>query len=124
MLPASCESDSRSTADVVRAVHQRYFDAGIQRYGFHGLSYESLVHHFGERLPERAIFAHLGNGASLCALRNGISIDTTMGLTPTGGIPMGTRSGDLDPALVDDVVLGCVDPVGEAGGDIARAAVP
>ncbi|MGB6675560.1 MAG: acetate/propionate family kinase [Terriglobales bacterium] len=78
---------------------RRYFEAGIQRYGFHGLSYESLVHHFGERLPERAIFAHLGNGASLCALRNGISIDTTMGLTPTGGIPMGTRSGDLDPGV-------------------------
>jgi acetate kinase len=76
---------------------QRYFEAGIRRYGFHGLSYESLVHHFGKKLPERAIFAHLGNGASLCALRNGTSIDTTMGLTPTGGIPMGTRSGDLDP---------------------------
>ena len=78
---------------------QRYFDAGIRRYGFHGLSYESLVHHFGARLPERAIFAHLGNGASLCAIRNGFSIDTTMGLTPTGGIPMGTRSGDLDPGV-------------------------
>jgi acetate kinase len=78
---------------------QRYYDAGIRRYGFHGLSYESLVHHFGDRLPKRAIFAHLGNGASLCALRDGISIDTTMGLTPTGGIPMGTRSGDLDPGV-------------------------
>jgi acetate kinase len=78
---------------------QRYFDAGIRRYGFHGLSYESLVHHFGALLPERSIFAHLGNGASLCALRNGISIDTTMGLTPTGGIPMGTRCGDLDPGV-------------------------
>ncbi len=78
---------------------QRYFDAGIRRYGFHGLSYESLVHHFGAQLPEKAIFAHLGNGASLCALRNGLSIDTTMGLTPTGGIPMGTRSGDLDPGV-------------------------
>ena len=78
---------------------QRYFDAGIRRYGFHGLSYESLVHHFGMRLPERAIFAHLGNGASLCAVRNGVSVDTTMGLTPTGGIPMGTRSGDLDPGV-------------------------
>jgi acetate kinase len=78
---------------------QRYFDAGIQRYGFHGLSYESLVHHFGTRLPGRAVFAHLGNGASLCALRNGVSVDTTMGLTPTGGIPMGTRSGDLDPGV-------------------------
>ncbi len=82
------------------ALPQRYFDAGIRRYGFHGLSYESLVHHFGTKLPERAIFAHLGNGASLCALRNGRSIDTTVGLTPTGGIPMGTRSGDLDPGIL------------------------
>jgi acetate kinase len=82
------------------ALPQRYFDAGIRRYGFHGISYESLVHHFGSELPERAIFAHLGNGASLCALRNGQSIDTTMGLTPTGGIPMGTRSGDLDPGIL------------------------
>jgi acetate kinase len=80
-------------------IPQRYFDAGVRRYGFHGLSYESLVHHFGAQLPERAIFAHLGNGASLCALRNRVSIDTTMGLTPTGGIPMGTRSGDLDPGV-------------------------
>ena len=78
---------------------QRYFDAGIRRYGFHGLSYESLVHHFGAQLSQRAIFAHLGNGASLCAVRNGVSVDTTMGLTPTGGIPMGTRSGDLDPGV-------------------------
>jgi acetate kinase len=77
-----------------------YYDAGIRRYGFHGVSYESLVHHFGQKLPARAIFAHLGNGASLCALRNGVSIDTTMGLTPTGGIPMGTRSGDLDPGVI------------------------
>ncbi len=79
---------------------QRYFDAGIRRYGFHGLSYESLVYHFGAQLPERAIFAHLGNGASLCAVRDGASIDTTMGLTPTGGIPMSTRSGDLDPGVL------------------------
>jgi len=78
---------------------QRCYDAGIRRYGFHGLSYESLVHHFGDQLPERAIFAHLGNGSSLCALRDGVSIDTTMGLTPTGGIPMGTRCGDLDPGV-------------------------
>jgi acetate kinase len=82
------------------ALPQRYFDGGIRRYGFHGLSYASLVHHFGAQLPARAIFAHLGNGASLCALRDGKSIDTTMGLTPTGGIPMGTRSGDLDPGVL------------------------
>ena len=79
---------------------QCYFDEGIRRYGFHGISYESLVHHFGAKLPARAIFAHLGNGSSLCALRDGISIDTTMGLTPAGGIPMGTRSGDLDPGVI------------------------
>jgi acetate kinase len=82
------------------ALPQRYFDAGIRRYGFHGISYESLVHHFGRKLPKRAIFAHLGNGSSLCALQNGASIDTTMGLTPTGGIPMATRSGDLDPGVI------------------------
>jgi len=82
------------------SIPQKYFDAGIRRYGFHGLSYESLVHHFGSKLPARAIFAHLGNGASLCAVLNGKSIDTTMGLTPTGGIPMGTRSGDLDPGIL------------------------
>ncbi len=81
-------------------IRTRYFEAGVRRYGFHGLSYESLVHHFGTRLPPRAIFAHLGNGASLCAVRNGLSIDTTMGFTPTGGIPMGTRSGDLDPGVL------------------------
>jgi acetate kinase len=82
------------------ALPQRYFDAGIRRYGFHGISYESLVHHFGATLPKRAIFAHLGNGSSLCALLNGASVDTTMGLTPTGGIPMATRSGDLDPGVL------------------------
>jgi acetate kinase len=82
------------------AIPKSYFEAGIRRYGFHGISYESLVHHFGANLPERAIFAHLGNGSSLCALRHGASIDTTMGLTPTGGVPMGTRSGDLDPGVI------------------------
>jgi acetate kinase len=82
------------------ALPRRYLDAGVRRYGFHGLSYASLVHHFGASLPARAIFAHLGNGASLCALRDGQSIDTTMGMTPTGGIPMGTRSGDLDPGVL------------------------
>jgi acetate kinase len=80
-------------------IPDRFYAAGIRRYGFHGLSYESLVRRLGDQLPERAIFAHLGNGASLCAVRNCISIDTTMGLTPTGGIPMGSRSGDIDPGV-------------------------
>jgi acetate kinase len=80
-------------------IPDRFYAAGIRRYGFHGLSYESLVHRLGDQLPGRAIFAHLGNGASLCAIRNRASIDTTMGLTPTGGIPMGSRSGDIDPGV-------------------------
>src|ERR1700738_1958945 len=78
----------------------KYFDQGVFRYGFHGLSYESIVHRLGAELPERAVFAHLGNGSSLAAVRGGVSIDTTMGFTPTGGIPMSTRTGDLDPGAL------------------------
>jgi acetate kinase len=73
---------------------------GIHRYGFHGLSFESLVHRLGNPLPERVILAHLGSGSSLCALQNGVSIDTSMGLTPLGGVVMATRSGDLDPGVL------------------------
>jgi acetate kinase len=73
---------------------------GIQRYGFHGLSCESIVHQLASDLPERLIIAHLGNGASVTAVKGGKSIDTTMGLTPTGGLVMGTRSGDLDPGVL------------------------
>ncbi|KAE8759072.1 acetate/propionate family kinase [Paraburkholderia madseniana] len=82
------------------ALPRRYAEAGVIRYGFHGLSYESLVARLGADLPPRAVFAHLGNGSSLCALQNGKSVDTSMGLTPTGGVPMGTRSGDLDPGVL------------------------
>jgi acetate kinase len=73
---------------------------GIQRYGFHGLSCESIVHQLGSDLPGRLIIAHLGNGASVTAVRGGKSIDTSMGLTPSGGVIMGTRSGDLDPGVL------------------------
>lgn len=72
--------------------------AGVRRYGFHGLSYEGVV--AGLRLPPRTVIAHLGNGASMCAVRDGVSVDTTMGLTPAGGIMMGTRTGDLDPGVI------------------------
>ncbi|EDZ97897.1 acetate kinase [Burkholderia sp. H160] len=82
------------------ALPRRYVDAGVIRYGFHGLSYESLVRQLGAALPSRAVFAHLGNGSSVCALLDGRSVDTSMGLTPTGGIPMGTRCGDLDPGVL------------------------
>jgi acetate kinase len=73
---------------------------GIQRYGFHGLSCESIVHQLAESLPSRLLIAHLGNGASVTAVRDGVSIDTSMGLTPSGGLIMGTRSGDLDPGVL------------------------
>lgn len=73
---------------------------GIQRYGFHGLSCESIVHQLADDLPDRLIIAHLGNGASITAVRSGRSIDTSMGLTPTGGVIMGTRTGDLDPGVL------------------------
>ena len=73
---------------------------GIRRYGFHGLSCESIVRQLGPALPERLVIAHLGHGASVTAVLRGGSVDTSMGLTPTGGLPMGTRSGDLDPGLL------------------------
>jgi acetate kinase len=77
-----------------------FWDAGVRKYGFHGLSCESIVHAIGPEVPGRVIVAHLGNGASVTAIANGLSVDTTMGLTPTGGIVMGTRPGDLDPGLL------------------------
>jgi acetate kinase len=73
---------------------------GIQRYGFHGLSCESIVHQLETSVPERLIIAHLGNGASVTAVKNGKSIDTSMGLTPSGGVIMSSRSGDLDPGVL------------------------
>jgi acetate kinase len=73
---------------------------GIQRYGFHGLSCESIVRQLAKGLPNRLVIAHLGNGASITAVKGGKSIDTSMGLTPTGGVIMGTRSGDLDPGVL------------------------
>jgi acetate kinase len=73
---------------------------GIQRYGFHGLSCESIVRQLANDVPSRLVIAHLGNGASVTAVKDGKSIDTSMGLTPTGGVIMGTRTGDLDPGVL------------------------
>jgi acetate kinase len=85
-------------------------DQGVHRYGFHGLSCESILHQFQDgrvpnlfppaQIPERMIYAHLGSGASVTAIRKGKGLDTSMGLTPCGGVLMGTRSGDLDPGLI------------------------
>jgi acetate kinase len=73
---------------------------GLRRYGFHGLSCESIVRQLGSALPARLLIAHLGSGASITAVHHGVSIDTSMGLTPSGGLLMGTRSGDLDPGVL------------------------
>ena len=79
-----------------------YAARGVRRYGFHGLSCESIVRQLKRSgdVPRRMVIAHLGSGCSVTALTDGRSVDTTMGLTPTGGVVMGTRSGDLDPGLV------------------------
>lgn len=76
------------------------FDEGVRRYGFHGLSCQHVVESLGAERLGRAIIAHLGAGASLTAVRAGRSVDTTMGFTPTGGMIMATRSGDLDPSIL------------------------
>lgn len=87
------------------AIPRRYEAQGVRRYGFHGLSYaylmEELARQGGDKAaPKRTILAHLGNGASLAAVKDGRPIDTSMGFTPAAGVPMGTRSGDLDPGLI------------------------
>lgn len=82
------------------ALPQRLWEQGIRRYGFHGLSYEYVVGKLGQELGQRSIIAHLGNGASMVALKDSLPMDTSMGLTPTGGFLMGTRSGDLDPGVL------------------------
>ena len=86
-------------------IPRRYEAQGVRRYGFHGLSYAFLMGELArlegsETVQGRVILAHLGNGASLAAVRHGKSIDTSMSFTPTAGVPMSTRSGDLDPGLV------------------------
>ena len=85
-------------------IPRRYNEKGIQRYGFHGLSYAWLMEELkqiqgNETAQGKIILAHLGNGASIAAVKDGISIDTSMGFTPTSGLPMGTRSGDLEPGV-------------------------
>lgn len=86
-------------------IPRRFAAKGVERYGFHGLSYAFLMEELArvagtEAAQGRVILSHLGNGASLTAVRGGKSIDTSMGFTPTAGVPMSTRSGDLDPGLV------------------------
>ncbi|HJP84685.1 MAG TPA: acetate/propionate family kinase [Gemmatimonadaceae bacterium] len=94
-------------------------DAGVVRYGFHGLSYEYIVTTLQKAgdLPKRTIIAHLGNGASLAAVLDGKSVDTSMGMTPMGGVVMSKRAGDLDPGAV----LFMLRALGFSGDDLERA---
>jgi acetate kinase len=77
-----------------------YSAMGVRRIGFHGISYESILLQLQPNVPEKLIIAHLGNGASISAVRNGECIDTSMGLSPTGGIISGSRTGDIDPGVL------------------------
>ena len=81
-------------------VPEHYAEAGVRKYGFHGISYEYVMSTLGENVPSRLVIAHLGSGASLVAVKDGTAIDTTMGMTPTGGIVMSSRTGDLDPGVL------------------------
>ena len=99
------------------AIPTKYREWGVKRYGFHGLSCESVVRQMQTLgpLPRRMVIAHLGSGCSVTAVVDGESVDTTMGLTPTGGVVMGTRPGDLDPGLMLYLLRQ------ERGGDAANA---
>ena len=86
------------------ALPEHYYDEGIRRYGFHGLSYEYVASQLSRSAPDvaegRVIVAHLGSGASMCALKHGRSIESTLGFTALDGLPMGTRSGQIDPGVL------------------------
>jgi acetate kinase len=96
----------RSVPEVAQAfaLPREFYDEGMRRYGFHGLSYEYIASALPRLAPDisdgRVVVAHLGNGASLCAMRGRASVATTMGFTALDGLPMGTRCGELDPGVV------------------------
>ena len=102
------------------AIPAKYREQGVKRYGFHGLSCESAVRQMRSLgpLPRRMVIAHLGSGCSVTAVVDGESVDTTMGLTPTGGVVMGTRPGDLDPGLL--LYLLRQQPGGDAASEVEK----
>jgi acetate kinase len=96
-------------------IPEEYSAMGVRRYGAHGISCESIVYQLQPRVPEKLIVAHLGNGASITAIRKGESIDTSMGLTPTGGIISATRTGDIDPGVLLFILRKIAETAGSAG---------
>ena len=99
-------------------IPEEYAAMGVRRYGAHGISYESIVYQLQPNVPEKLIVAHLGNGASISAIRDGQCLDTSMGLTPTGGIISGTRTGDIDPG----VLLFILRKIAESAESVTAAA--
>jgi acetate kinase len=91
-----------------------YVDMGVRRYGYHGISYESIVYQLQPHVPEKLVVAHLGNGASISAILQGQCLDTSMGLTPTGGIISGSRTGDIDPGVLIFILKQIVKTVSNA----------
>jgi len=110
----------RTMPEVVRhmPIPEEYSSMGVRRFGAHGISYESIVYQLQDQVPEKLVVAHLGNGASISAIRNGACLDTSMGLTPTGGIISGTRTGDIDPG----VLLFILRKLAESAASAAQAA--
>jgi acetate kinase len=110
----------RTMSEVARVmpIPREYAAMGVRRYGYHGISYESIIYQLQPNVPAKLIVAHLGNGASITAIRNGECLDTSMGLTPSGGIISGTRTGDIDPG----VVLFILNKIAETGESAKEAA--
>jgi len=110
----------RTMPEVVRhlPIPEEYSSMGVRRFGAHGISYESIVYQLKDQVPEKLVVAHLGNGASISAILNGACLDTSMGLTPTGGIISATRTGDIDPG----VLLFILRKIAEATTDASQAA--
>jgi acetate kinase len=110
----------RTMSELVKAmpIPAEFVAMGVRRYGYHGISYESIIHQLQPNVPHKLIVAHLGNGASITAIRDGKCVDTSMGLTPTGGIISGTRTGDIDPG----VVLFMLNKIAETGISAKEAA--
>jgi len=99
-------------------IPSEYVAMGVRKYGYHGISYESIIHQLEPNVPEKLIVAHLGNGASISAIRNGKCLDTSMGLTPTGGLISGSRTGDIDPG----VLMFILNKIAETTPNTAEAA--
>src|SRR3984957_861674 len=106
----------RTMSEVARQmpIPEEYSAMGVRRYGAHGISCESIVYQLQPDVPEKLIVAHLGNGASITAIRKGESMDTSMGLTPTGGIISATRTGDIDPGVLLFILRKIAETTGSA----------